>query len=83
MQVWEVVALPRCGPVEAVTSQVISAPSNPEMGGPKQQPAGQGAPNLPRSEHPATRGVLVSGPVIRLPGQHGNVRRDGYRNDRL
>jgi len=23
---------------------------------------------------------LVNGPIIRLPGQHGKVRRDGYRN---
>jgi hypothetical protein len=31
-------------------------------------------PNTPVAAVP-----LVSGPVIRLPGQHGKVRRDGYR----
>jgi hypothetical protein len=30
-------------------------------------------PNTPPAATP-----LVSGPVIRLPGQHGKVRRDGY-----
>ncbi len=30
-------------------------------------------PNTPPSATP-----LVTGPVIRLPGHHGKVRRDGY-----
>jgi hypothetical protein len=34
-------------------------------------------PNTPPLASP-----LVSGPVIRLPGRHGKVRRDGYRVDR-
>jgi hypothetical protein len=34
----------------------------------------------PNTPPPAT--PLVSGPVIRLPGHHGKVRRDGYRADR-
>src|SRR6266511_4184747 len=34
-------------------------------------------PNIPP---PAT--PLVNGPLIRLPGHHGKVRRDGYRADR-
>jgi hypothetical protein len=34
----------------------------------------------PNTPPPAT--PLVSGPVIRLPGQHGKVRRDGYRTTR-
>jgi len=31
-------------------------------------------PNTPPSAFP-----LVNGPLIRVPGQHGKVRRDGYR----
>jgi hypothetical protein len=31
-------------------------------------------PNTPPAAFP-----LVTGPTIRLPGQHGKVRRDGYR----
>ncbi len=40
------------------------------------------ATNQIAARHPPPATPLVNGPVIRLPGQHGKVRRDGYRADR-
>jgi hypothetical protein len=35
---------------------------------------------LPQSGHLPAATPLISGPVVRLPGRYGMVRRDGYRN---